>query len=97
MDTDAFILSIKTTNILKDLEYFPNDFDFSELDKSHGLYNTINKKVIDKMKIETSPIIQSDNFVALRSKSYSFSYKEIQKAKQKGLQHTPRNKQFINS
>ena len=53
------------------------------------------------MKIETSPIIELDNFVALRSKSYSFSFKSsrkvTQKSKQKGLQHTPILKQFINS
>ena len=53
------------------------------------------------MKIETSPIIDLDNFVALRSKSNSLSYKTLQKdiqnAKQKGIQHTPILYQFINS
>ena len=71
-DTDSFILSIKTTNLSKDLGYFKHDFYFSKLNKSHELYDTINKKVIGKMKVETSPIIELDNFVALRSKSYSF-------------------------
>ena len=65
------------------------------------LYDTINKEVIGKMKIETSPTIESDNFVALRSKSYSFSYgatqKTVQKSKQKGIQHTLPYTQFINS
>ena len=87
------------------MEYFKDDFDFSELDENHELYDTINKKVIGKMKIETSPIIELDNFVALRSKSYSFSYgatqktvqKTTQKSKQKGIQHTPPYTQFINS
>ena len=55
MDTDSFIISKKTTNFLKDLEYFKKDFDFSELDKSQELYDTINKKVINQMKIEISP------------------------------------------
>ena len=68
MDTDSFVLSIKTTNLLKDLEYFKDDSDFSELDKNHQLYDLKNKKVIGKMKIETSPIIEIDNFVALRLK-----------------------------
>ena len=58
MDTYSFILCIKTTNLLKDLEYFKKGFDFSELDENHELYDTINKKVIGKMKIETSPIIE---------------------------------------
>ena len=101
MDTDSFILSIKTGDLINDLEYFKDDFDFSELDENHELYNSINKKVIGKMKIETSPIIELDNFVALRSKSYSFSYKNaqktVQKSKQKGIQHTPIFSQFINS
>ena len=57
MDTDSFILSIKTGDLINDLEYFKVDFDFSELDENHELYNSINKKVIGKMKIETSPII----------------------------------------
>ena len=105
MDTDSSILSIKTGDLIKDLEYFKNDFDFSELDENHELYDTINKKVIGKRKIETSPIIELDNFVALRSKSYSFSYgatqkltqKTVQKSKQKEIQHTPPYTQIINS
>ena len=100
MDTDSFILSIKTGDLLNDLEYFKDDFDFSELDENQELYDTINKKVIGKMKIETSPFIELDNFVALRSKSYSLSYKNaqktVQKSKQKGIQHTPILNQFIN-
>ena len=107
MDTDSFTLSIKTRDLINYLEYFKDDFDFSELDENHELYDTINKKVIGKMKIETSPIIELDNFVALRSKSYSFSYgqkatqgarqRTVQESKQKGIQHTPPYTQFINS
>ena len=80
MDTDSFFLSIKTKDLSKDLEYFKNDFDFSELDEKHPLYDITNKKVISKMKIETSPIIELDNFVALRSKSHSFSNNDTQSA-----------------
>ena len=101
LDTDSFILSIKTGDLINDLEYFKDDFHFSELDENHELYDTTNKKFIGKMKIETSPIIELDNFVALRSKSYSFSYKNaqktVQKSKQKGITHTPPYTQFINS
>ena len=101
MDTDSFILSIKTRDLIKDLEYFKNHLDFSEVDENHELYDTINKKVIGKMKTETSPVIELDNFVALRSKTYSFSYeatqKTVQKSKQKGIQHTPPYTQIINS
>ena len=83
-----FLLSIKTTNLLKDLEHFRDDFDFSELDKNHQLYVIINTKVLGKIKMETSPIIELDNFVDLRSKSfaYSFTYKN---SVQKGIQKSP--------
>ena len=94
MDTDSFILSFKTGDLIKDLEYFKDDFDFSELDPSHELYNSINKKVIGKKKIETSPIMELDNFVALRSKSYSFSYKNAQETTQRTVQKaTQKSKQ----
>ena len=33
----------------------------------------------------------------MRSKSYSFCYKDEQKAKQKGIQHTQQNMEYINS
>ena len=75
MDTDSFILSFDTNHeeLINFLQENKDEFDFSELDKSHELYNPINKKVIGKMKIETSPVLVLDTFTALRSKSYSFS------------------------
>ena len=42
LDTDSFILSIKTGDLIKDLENFKNDFDFSWLNENHELYDTIN-------------------------------------------------------
>ena len=50
MDTASFILSIKTANLFKDLEYFKDYFDFSELDNNHQLYDLRNKKVIGKLR-----------------------------------------------
>ena len=97
MDTDSFILSIKTTDLIKDLEYFKDDFDYSELDKNHQLYDPTNKKVIGKMKIETSPVLEIDRFVALRSKSYSYSYNQKESSRQKGIQKTPKMESYINS
>ena len=99
MDTDSFILSFDTNHqeLINFLQENKDEFDFSELHKSHELYDPINKKVIGKMKIETSPVLVLDTFTALRSKSYSFSYNNninnnnnIQKAKQKGIQKTPK-------
>ena len=51
MDTDSFILSIITGDLINDLEYFKDDFHSSELDENHELYDTINNKIIGKMKI----------------------------------------------
>ena len=52
IDTDAFILSINTKDIIKDLKNLENIFDFSNLDKNHDLYSEKNKKVIGKFKLE---------------------------------------------
>ena len=99
METDSFILSFNANH--QELIYFlqenKDEFDFSELDKSNELYDPINKKVIGKMKIETSPVLVLDTFTALRSKSYSFSYNNIQKAKQKGIQNAPKCEEYQNS
>ena len=115
MDTDSFILSLDTkgalhtegasrTNhqeLINFLQQNKDEFDFSELDKSHELYNPINKKVIGKMKIETSPVLVLDSFIASRSKSYSFSYHNpngiIEKAKLKGIQKAPKCEEYQNS
>ena len=100
MDTDCFVLSFKTNQecLVEFLQQNKNEFDFSELDKSHELYDPFNEKVIGKMRIETSPVLVLDSFTALRSRSYSFSYQSreayndtqsafgIQKAKQEGIQ-----------
>ena len=99
MDTDSFVLSFEANqeNLIESLKQNKDEFDFSELDKSHELYDPINKKVIGKMKIETSPVLVLDTFTALRSKSYSFSYNSIQKAKQKGKQIAPKCEEYQNS
>ena len=99
MDTDSFILSFNANNreLINFLQENKDEIDFSELDKSHELYDPINKKGIGKMKIETSPALELDTFTALRSKSYSFSYNNIQKAKQKGIQKAPKCEEYQNS
>ena len=100
MDTDSFVLSFDTKleNILEFLKQNKDEFDFSEINKSHEVYDPVNKKVIAKMKIETSPILVLDNFVALRSKSYSFSYNNnIQKSKSKGIQKAPKFNDYTHS
>ena len=99
VDTDSFILSFNANNreLINFLQENKDEFDFSELDKSHELYDPINKKVLGKTKIETSPVLVLDTFTSLRSKSYSFSYNSIQKAKQRGIQKAPKCEDYQSS
>ena len=44
MDTDSFVLSVNTRNIIKDLKNLEDIFDFSNLDGNHELCSNKNKK-----------------------------------------------------
>ena len=69
-DTDSFIYAIKTDDVYRDLEKIKADFDFSNYDKDHFLFEDTNKKVVLKFKDETGgkPIRE---FIALKPKLYS--------------------------
>lgn len=74
MDTDAYVMWIKTSDMYEDLRTFPysSDFDFSDYPVDHPTYDRgVNKKVLGKFKDETNsePI---EEIVALMSKLYSF-------------------------
>ena len=85
MDTDSFILSVNTKDIIKDLKNLEDVFDFSNLDKTHELFSNKNEKVIGKFKIETPKNIWIDEFVCLRSKMYAFKCGDDSKSKLKGI------------
>ena len=85
MDTDSFVLSVNTKDIIKDLKNLEDIFDFSNLDKTHELFSNKNKKVIGKFKIETPRNIWIDEFVCLRSKMYAFKCGDDSKNKLKGI------------
>ena len=53
MDTDSFVLSVNTKDIIEDSKKLEDIFDFSNLDENHELFSNKNKKVIRKFKIET--------------------------------------------
>ena len=72
VDTDVFVLSLKTKDIIKDLKNLEDVFDFSNLEKNHELFSKKNKEVIGNFKIETPKNIWIDEFVCLKSKMYSF-------------------------
>ena len=83
MDTDSFVLSVNTKDIIKDLKNLEDIFDFNNLDKTHELFGKKNKKVIGKFKIETPKNIWIDEFVCLRSKMYAFKCKDDEEEKNK--------------
>ena len=85
MDTDSFVLSVNTKDIIKDLKNLEDIFDFSNLDKNHELYSNKNKKIIGKFKIETPKSVWIDEFVCLRSKMYAFKCGNDSKNKLKGV------------
>ena len=72
MDTDSFVLSVNTKDIIKDLKSLEDIFDFSNLDKNLELFSNKNKKVLSKFKIETPKKIWIDEIICLRSKMYRF-------------------------
>ena len=84
-DTDAFVLSLKTQDVINDLKNLEDIFDFRNLDKNHELYSNKNKKVIGKFKIETPKNIWIDEFVCLRGKMYAIKCGDDSKNKLKGI------------
>ena len=85
MDTDSFILSVNTKDIIKDLKNLEDIFDFSNLDQNHELFSNKSKKVFGKFKIETPKNIWIDEIVCLRSKMYAFKCGNDSKNKLKGI------------
>ena len=85
MDTDSFVLSVSTKDIIKDLKILEDIFDFSNLDENHELFSNKNKKVIGKFKIETPKNIWIDKFICLRSKCYACKCGDDSKNKLKGI------------
>ena len=68
IDTDTFVLSVNTEDIIRDLKNLEYLFDFGNLDENHELFSNKNKKVIGKFKTETPEKVLIDEFVCLRSK-----------------------------
>ena len=84
MDTDSFIMNIKTNDFYKDISYdVDKRFDTSNYEANRPLPIGKNKKVIGLMKDESRGKIITE-FVTLRPKTYSYSTddgKEDKKAK----------------
>ena len=72
MDTDSFIINIKTKNFYGDVANDVEErFDTSNYDVSRPLLTGKNKKVIGLMKDELGGNIMTE-FAALRPKTYSY-------------------------
>ena len=84
MDTDNFVVNIKTKDFYKDISQDDNKrFDTSNYTFDRPLPTGINKKVIGLMKDELGGDIITE-FVALRPKAYSYvtnNFIEMKKAK----------------
>ena len=84
MDTDSFVVNIKTKDFCKDISQDVNKrFDTSNYTFDRPLPTGINKKVIGLMKDELGGDIITE-FVALRPKAYSYitnDFIEMKKAK----------------
>ena len=85
MDTDSFVVSVNTKDIIKDLKNLVDIFDFSNLEENLELFTNKNKKVIGKFKIETPKNIWINEFICLRSKMYAFKCGDDSKNKLKGI------------
>jgi hypothetical protein len=84
MDTDSFIIEIKTENIFEDMKQDLQLFDTSDYQKSHPCYSDARKKVIGKFKDELKGIPISE-FCGLRSKMYAHTHNN----ENKELKYTP--------
>ena len=91
MDTDSFVLSVNTKDIIKDLKNLEDIFDFSNLDKTHELFSNKIEKVIGFFKIETPKNIWIDESVCLRSKMYAFKCGDDSKNKMKDISKSKSN------
>ena len=85
MDTDSFILTVNTEDIIKDLKHLEDMFNFSNLDKNHEIISNKNEKLLGEFKIETPKNFWIDEFIAWRSKVYSFKCGDDSRNKLKGI------------
>ena len=98
MDTDSFVVNIKTKDFYKDISQDVNKrFDTSNYTFDRPLPAGINKKVIGLMKDELGGDIITE-FVALRPKAYSYITNDfIEMKKAKGTKKCVVNKKIIKS
>ena len=82
-DIDSLMYEIKTENVYEDFTIDKEMFDFSNYATKSKYYDNSNKLVIGKMKDETGGVA-IEEFVALKSKMYSFLVDNNEHKKAKG-------------
>ena len=85
MDTDSFVLSVNKNYIINDLKNLEDIFDFCNLNEILEKFSDKNKKVNDKISIETTRNIWIDEFVCLKSRMYAFKCGDDSKNELKGI------------
>ena len=83
-DTDSILLHIETDDVYKDIENNAEQYDTSNYDKNHYLFNETNKKVLGKFKNECGGIPIKE-YVGLRPKMYSIITAAVEIRKAKGV------------
>ena len=96
MDTDSFIVYIKTNDIYKDIEEdVETRFDTSDYELDRPLPKAKNKKVIGLTKDELGGKITT-KFVGLRAKTYSYLIDDGVKIKKQKAQKSVLYKENLN-
>ena len=96
MDTDSFIVYIKTNDIYKDIEeYVETRFDTSDYELDRPLPKAKNKKVIGLTKDELGGKITT-KFVGLKAKTYSYLIDDGVKIKKQKAQKSVLYKENLN-
>ena len=85
IDTDGFVSSANTEDIIKDLKSLEDLFDFSTLNENHEIFSNKNKRVIGKYKLEFPKSTWVLEFVCLRNKKYAYNCGDDSKTKLKGI------------
>ena len=71
MDTDRFLLSVKTKEINEDLKKLEDLFESNNLSEYHKLFRNNNKRIIENFITETSKNNWIDELTCLRTKKYA--------------------------
>ena len=70
-DTDSYLFQSYSENMNDDFKQLKDSFDFSNLDKSHELYDETKKSALYHFKDETKRKVDIIDAICLRSKCYS--------------------------